>query len=136
MYHTAPNAHAVFAFALGHGSRDHGEFDAEELLALIEQRRIEHIQVVPTMFVRLLKLPADVRTRYDLSSLKAVVHAAAPCPPEVKRAMIDWSGPIVHEYYGGSETGACVIVHSEEWLAHPGTVGRPAADADVRILDR
>lgn len=135
IYHTAPNAHAVFAIALGMDLEIMAKFDAEALLALIEERRIEHIQMVPTMFVRLLKLPADVRTRYDLSSLKAVVHAAALCPPEVKRAMIDWLGPIVHEYYGGSETGACVTCTSEEWLAHPGTVGRPAGDADVRILD-
>ena len=102
IYHTAPNAHAVFAIALGMDLEIMPKFDAEALLALIEERRIEHIQMVPTMFVRLLKLPAEVRNRYDLSSVKAIVHAAAPCPPEVKRAMIDWLGPIIHEYYGGS----------------------------------
>ena len=134
MYHTAPNTQFQFAFALGLDVEIMPRFDPEELLRAIEQRRIEHLQAVPTMFVRLLKLPAPVRERYDLSSLIAVVHAAAPCPPDVKRAIIDWLGPIVHEYYGGSESGAAVICSSEEWLAHPGTVGRPVSDAAVRII--
>ena len=134
MYHTAPNTQFQFAFALGLDVEIMPRFDPEELLRAIEQRRIEHLQAVPTMFVRLLKLPAPVRERYDLSSLIAVVHAAAPCPPDVKRAIIDWFGPIVHEYYGGSESGAAVICSSEEWLAHPGTVGRPVSDAAVRII--
>lgn len=134
MYHTAPNTQFQFAFALGMDIEIMPRFDPEELLRVIEHRRIEHVQAVPTMFVRLLKLPAPVRERYDLSSLTAVVHAAAPCPPDVKRAIIDWFGPIVHEYYGGSESGAAVICSSEEWLAHPGTVGRPVSDAAVRIV--
>src|SRR3712207_4525471 len=91
--------------------------------------------MVPTMFIRLLQLPEDVRNGYDLSSLKFVVHAAAPCPPETKRAMIDWLGPIVHEYYGGTETGIFVMCDSFEALAHPGTVGRPVFGADIRIID-
>lgn len=134
MYHTAPNTQFQFAFALGMDVEIMPRFDPEEFLRLIEHRRIEHVQAVPTMFVRLLKLPASTRDRYDLSSLRAVVHAAAPCPPEVKRAVIEWFGPIVHEYYGGSESGAAVICSSEEWLAHLGTVGRPVSDAAVRIL--
>ncbi|BAH50611.1 AMP-binding protein [Rhodococcus opacus] len=135
LYHTAPNTHAVFALALGLDLDIPPRFDAEGLLALIQERRIEHLQMVPTMFVRWLKLPEDVRARYDLSSLKSIVHAAAPCPQEVKRAIIDWLGPIVHEYYGGSETGAAVNCTSEQWLEHPGTVGRPFADVEVKILD-
>ncbi|WP_254707613.1 AMP-binding protein [Rhodococcus pyridinivorans] len=134
LYHTAPNTHAVFALALGLDLDIPPRFDAEGLLALIQQRRIEHLQMVPTMFVRWLKLPEDVRARYDLSSLKSIVHAAAPCPQEVKRAIIDWLGPIVHEYYGGSETGAAVTCTSKQWLEHPGTVGRPFADVEVKIL--
>jgi long-chain acyl-CoA synthetase len=93
------------------------------------------VQMVPTMFVRLLALPKDVRESYHLSSLRWIVHAAAPCPPEVKRAMIEWLGPIVAEYYGGTETGPVTYCTSEEWLAHPGTVGRPIERARLRILD-
>jgi long-chain acyl-CoA synthetase len=135
LYHSAPNAHAVFALALDMELHIMPRFDAEGFLRLIDEHRIEHVQMVPTMFVRLLQLPAEVRSRYDLSSLRAVVHAAAPCPVEVKRAMIDWVGPIVHEYYGGSEIGAVVVCDSEEWLAHPGTVGHPAMGSSLRILD-
>ncbi|WP_260850583.1 AMP-binding protein [Rhodococcus sp. WB9] len=115
MYHTAPNTQFQFAFALGMDVEIMPRFDPEELLRVIEQHRIEHVQAVPTMFVRLLKLPVTVRERYDLSSLTSAVHAAAPCPPDVKRAIIDWFGTIVHEYYGGSESGAAVICSSTEW---------------------
>jgi long-chain acyl-CoA synthetase len=91
--------------------------------------------MVPTMFVRLLALPEQVRASYDISSLRWVVHAAAPCPPEVKRGMIEWLGPIVAEYYGSTETGPVVFCDSEEWLAHPGTVGRAIEGAVVKVLD-
>ncbi len=91
--------------------------------------------MVPTMFVRLLALPEEVRTGYDLSSLSWIVHAAAPCPPEVKHATIEWLGPIVAEYYGSTETGPVVFCDSEEWLAHPGTVGRPIGSAIVKVID-
>jgi long-chain acyl-CoA synthetase len=134
LYHAAPNMQMMFSVALGCDVEILPRFDAEGLLRLIEERRVAHVQMVPTMFHRLLRLPPDVRARYDLSSLRSVVHAAAPCPPDTKRAMIDWLGPIVLEYYGGSETGACVACTSEEWLAHPGTVGHPVGDADVKIL--
>ena len=101
-------------------------FDAEDFLRIVAASiGVTVVQMVPTMFVRLLALPEEVRSGYDLSSLRWVVHAAAPCPPEVKRAMIEWLGPIVAEYYGGTETGPVVFCNSEEWLAHPGTVGRP-----------
>src|SRR4051794_3775323 len=133
MYHSAPNA-----FTLGAAIRLIDQtlmprFDAEGLLRLIEQRRVTAVQMVPTMFVRLLALPEEVRSRYDLSSLETVVHAAAPCPPAVKSAMIDWLGPIVTEYYGSTETGPVVHCTSEEWLSHPGTVGKAVPGAEVRI---
>jgi acyl-CoA synthetase (AMP-forming)/AMP-acid ligase II len=99
-------------------------FDPEDFLRLIERHRVTHTQLVPTMFVRLLKLPDEVRRRYDLSSLKAAVHAAAPCPVEVKRQMIEWWGPILVEYYAGTEGNGITFCNSHDWLAHPGTVGR------------
>jgi long-chain acyl-CoA synthetase len=133
MYHSAPNVHALVSAAAGIDLTIMASFDAEELLRLIEEHHIDHFQAVPTMFVRLLQLPDQVRIKYDVSSLKSVVHAAAPCPPEVKRRIIDWFGPIVGEYYGSTETGACVSCDSAQWLAHPGTVGRPIGEADVRI---
>jgi long-chain acyl-CoA synthetase len=135
MYHTAPNVHALAAVSLGMDLTALLKFDPEDFLRTIEANQVDHIQMVPTMFVRLLKLPEAVRRKYDLSSLKNVVHAAAPCPPDVKRAMIEWWGPIITEYYGGSETGIAVWCDSEEWLAHPGTVGRAVDGADIRILD-
>ncbi len=133
IYHTAPNVHCLISAAAGIDLTIMPAFDPEALLRLVEQRHIEHFQAVPTMFVRLLALPDHVRNGYDLSSLRAVVHAAAPCPVEVKRRMIDWLGPIIREYYGGSETGACTGCDSAEWLAQPGTVGRALGDASVRI---
>jgi long-chain acyl-CoA synthetase len=135
MYHTAPNSYSLTAARFGAFVVLQARFDPEELLRIIEEQRITHLHMVPTMFTRLLKLPDDVRTRYDLSSLQHVVHAAAPCPPEIKRQMIEWWGPVIWEYYGGTETGAVVACDSEEWLAHPGTVGRPIATATVRIYD-
>jgi long-chain acyl-CoA synthetase len=133
MYHTAPNTQFQLAFALGMDVEIMPRFDPEELLRVIVQRRIEHVQAVPTMFVRLLKPPVPVREQHDLSSLTAVVHAAAACPPDIKRAIIDWFGPIVHEYYAVLNP-VLPWCSSEEWLAHPGTVGRPVTDAAVRII--
>ena len=136
MYHSAPNAHALVSAAAGIDLTIMASFDAEELLRLIEEHQIDHFQAVPTMFVRLLRLPDEVREKYDVSSPKSAAHAAAPCPPEVKRRIIDWFGPIVREFYGGTETGPCVACDSPDWLAHPGTVGRPIRDADVRIYSQ
>ncbi len=99
-------------------------FDPEQYLALVEQHRITFSQVVPTMFIRMLKLPEAVRSRYDVSSLGAIVHAAAPCPAEVKAQMIDWFGPIIHEYYAGTEGNGFVYCNSADWLAHRGSVGK------------
>jgi len=111
-------------------------WDSEEVLRLIEKRRITHSHLVPIMFQRLLALPESVRRRYDLSSLKRITHGAAPCPPEVKRAMIEWLGPVLSEYYAGSEGGAGFTISSQEWLEKPGTVGRrPSPDAAKIVSD-
>jgi long-chain acyl-CoA synthetase len=134
MYHTAPNVHSLFAAALGIDLTLMPRFDAEDFLRLVQARRINHAQMVPTMFVRLLALPEAVRARYDTSSLQAIVHAAAPCPPHVKQRMIEWLGPIILEYYGGTETGAVSWCDSEGWLAHPGSVGCALEGASLRIL--
>ena len=134
VYHTAPNTHLHMGFALGCDITLMPRFDPEGFLELVQRHRIEHTQMVPTMFTRLLALPREVRDRYDLSSLRCIVHAAAPCPVHTKREMIEWLGPIVTEYYGGTESGIVVYCDSAEWLAHPGTVGRPMSDGAVRIL--
>ena len=112
------------ANALGATTVIMDRFDPEEFLALVERYRVTVVQVVPTMFVRLLKLPAEVRNRYDVSSLRSVIHAAAPCPVPVKEQMIEWFGPVIHEYYAGTEANGFVYCNSQDWLAHPGTVGR------------
>jgi long-chain acyl-CoA synthetase len=125
LYHAAP-----LRFCLG--THVHGgtvvvmeRFEPEDYLRLVEQHRVTHSQVVPTMFVRMLKLDEPTRARYDVSSLQAVVHAAAPCPVPVKEQMIDWFGPIIHEYYAGTEGNGFVYCNSEMWLRHKGTVGTP-----------
>jgi long-chain acyl-CoA synthetase len=135
MYHTAPNVYALASAIRGMDMTIMPGFEAEEFLRIVAEHRVTVVQMVPTMFVRLLALPEDVRNGYDLSSLRWVVHAAAPCPPDVKRAMIEWLGPIVAEYYGSTETGPVVFCTSREWLAHPGTVGRPIERAVVKVFD-
>jgi long-chain acyl-CoA synthetase len=135
MYHSAPNAYGLWAAKTGSFCILQPRFDPEGLLQLIERYRITHLHMVPTMFVRLLKLPEEIRRRYELSSLENVVHAAAPCSSDVKRRMIEWWGPVINEYYGATETG-CVVYHtSEEALRKPGTVGRPIAGGIVRVYD-
>jgi long-chain acyl-CoA synthetase len=124
LYHSAPQAAVSAALRLGATVVVMEHFDPEEWLALVERHRVTHCQMVPTMFHRLLRLPEEVRRRYDVSSLEHVMHAAAPCPVPVKRAMIEWLGPIVHEYYGATEANGFTYCNAEEWLAHPGTVGR------------
>ena len=111
------------------------KFDAEATLEAIERFRVTHTQMVPTMFVRLLKLPADVRARYDVSSVRCIVHAAAPCPVDVKRQIIEWFGPVVHEYYASTEANGSTFIDSREWLAHPGSVGRAAGAGILHICD-
>ena len=134
IYHSAPQASVACALRLGATSVIMERFDPEQYLELVERHRITHSQVVPTMFSRLLKLPADVRERYDLSSLEVVIHAAAPCPVPVKQAMIDWIGPKLVEYYGATEANGFTFCDSEQWLAHPGTVGAPIL-GKLLILD-
>lgn len=119
LYHSAPNAHALFAASAGCDLTIMPRFTPRDFLATVQAHRIQHSQMVPTMFARLLQLSERERRSYEVSSLVAVVHAAAPCPPEVKRRMIDWWGPIILEYYGGTETGCVVGCDSEEWLAPP-----------------
>jgi long-chain acyl-CoA synthetase len=109
------------------------KFDAEKSLEYIEQYRTSHSQWVPTMFVRLLRLPEETRTRYDLISHQVAIHAAAPCPVEVKQAMLEWWGPVVHEYYAGSESIGMCAIGPQEWLDHPGSVGR-AVKGEVHIV--
>jgi acyl-CoA synthetase (AMP-forming)/AMP-acid ligase II len=135
MYQTAPNAYGMFAARNGGFCILQPRFDPEGLLQLIEQYRITHLHMVPTMFVRLFKLSEEIKRTYDLSSLTFVVHAAAPCPPEVKRQMIAWWGPVINEYYGATEMGAVVFHTSEEALRKPGTVGRPITGSIMRIYD-
>jgi long-chain acyl-CoA synthetase len=135
MYHAAPNAQALFALALGIEVTVMPRFEPEAFLALVQERQITHAQTVPTMFVRLLELPDEVRARYDLSSLECVVHAAAPCPAHVKRRIIDWFGPVISEYYGATEIGVVIVCDSQEWLAHEGTVGHAFAGSDIHVHD-
>ena len=124
VYHAAPLRFGGVVHALGGTLVMMERFEPEAALAAIERHRVTHTQMVPTMFVRLLKLPEEVRASYDVSSLRRVVHAAAPCPVEVKRRMIDWLGPIVEEYYASTEANGATFIGSEDWLAHPGSVGR------------
>lgn len=133
LYHAAPLRWAMTIHRLGGTVVVMQRFDAEAALAMIEAHRITHATWVPTHFVRLLKLPPPVRARHDHSSLRAVIHAAAPCPVAVKQAMIDWWGPIVHEYYSGTECCGITALASDEWLARPGSVGK-AVLGNVRIL--
>jgi long-chain acyl-CoA synthetase len=135
LYHSAPNAFALRAGRVADVTVLMPRFDAETLLGLIAAERIDTLLMVPTMFVRLLALPEAVRRRYDVSSLRFVIHAAAPCPPAVKHAMIEWWGPVIWEFYGGTESGAVSLVSSAEALARPGTVGRVTDGTEVRILD-
>ena len=135
MYHAAPYAYAMVALRSYKGFLViEDRFDPEGLLALIERHRITSLYMVPTMFVRLLRLPRAVRERYDLSSLRHISHTAAPCPPDVKRALIEWLGPIVTEFYGSTEAGFIAGCDSEEWLAHPGTVGKPLPSCEIVIV--
>jgi len=134
LYHSAPLRYNMAVMRHGGTSVIMERFDPEEALALIEKHQLTHGQFVPTMFVRMLKLPEADRLRYDVSSLKVAIHAAAPCPVPVKQAMMDWWGPVIHEYYAGTEGNGFCAAGPQEWLAHPGTVGRPLLGA-VHICD-
>jgi long-chain acyl-CoA synthetase len=128
LYHAAPLAFSLSVpLSYGVGVVMMERWDAEEALRLVDRHGITHMHVVPTMFHRLLSLPAEVRDRYDVSTLRSVVHGAAPCPVPVKRAVIEWLGPVVWEYYAATEGTGC-FVDSNTWLQRPGTVGRPPGD--------
>ena len=134
LYHSAPLVWSMTALRMGGSVVLMERFDPEACLSLIAEHRVTHAQFVPTMFVRMLKLPDEVRTAYDMSSLRTVVHAAAPCAPEVKRRMIEWWGPIIHEYYSGTEGMGMTWISSPEALSHPGSVGR-AVWGEVHVCD-
>ncbi|MEH6494716.1 MAG: AMP-binding protein [Pseudomonas marincola] len=124
LYHAAPLRYNMRVQRFGGTCVVMENFDAEDYLRLVEKFKITHSQLVPTMFIRMLKLPDTVRLKYDVSSLRLAIHAAAPCPLEVKKQMFSWWGPILHEYYGGTEGNGYCTTGPEEWLAHPGTVGK------------
>lgn len=124
LYHAAPLRYNMAVHGFGGTTVVMEHFDAEEALKLIGKYGISHSQWVPTMFVRMLKLPEDVRKKYDVSSMKVAIHAAAPCPVPVKKQMIEWWGPVIFEYYAGTEGNGFCAITSQEWLAHPGSVGK------------
>ncbi|MET0179713.1 MAG: AMP-binding protein, partial [Novosphingobium sp.] len=134
LYHAAPLVFSTIIQRFGGTVVAMRKFDPEALLAAIERYKVNFVQMVPTMFVRLLKLPEEVRNRYDMSSLRYVAHGAAPCPVEIKRKMIEWWGPIIHEYYSGSEGNGSTAITSEEWLKKPGSVGK-AQYCTIHICD-
>jgi long-chain acyl-CoA synthetase len=133
-YHTAVTQFGAASLHLGHTLVYMDSWDAERALASVERHQITSTHMVPTHFKRMLALPAPVRERYDLSSMRWLIHAAAPCPAPLKRAMLDWWGPCVYEYYAATEGGG-TLVTPQEWLARPGTVGRPWPLSEVRVLD-
>ena len=135
LYHSAPYRWALDSAAANAFIAIQQRFDAEDLLSLIETHSITLLQMVPTMFWRLLKLPEEIRGKYDLCSLEYVVHAAAPCPPGVKQSMLDWWGPIIHEYYGASEIGPISLANPDDAVRKPGTVGRLLEGAKIMVLD-
>jgi long-chain acyl-CoA synthetase len=134
LYHSAPNSFGLRAGRLGGAMVLMPRFDAEEFLRLVEAERIDTIFMVPTMFVRLMKLPQSVRTKYDTSSLRHVVHAAAPCPADVKRALLDWWGPVISEYYGSTEATALTYATAADALKRPGSVGNVLDGVELRFL--
>jgi long-chain acyl-CoA synthetase len=134
LYHAAPLRFNMAMLRLGATCVVMEQFDAVEALRLIERHRVTHSQWVPSMFVRMFKLPEAERARHDVSSLEIAVHAAAPCPTPVKEKMIEWWGPVLHEYYAGTEANGFTAINSQEWLEHKGSVGRPLT-AKLFILD-
>jgi long-chain acyl-CoA synthetase len=135
MYHSAPNGYALGLALEGGTLYIEPRFDAERTLQLIEQHRLTHAYLVPTMYVRMLALPAEVRAKYDLSSMRFVASTGSPCPPEVKRAMIDWWGPVINECYGSSELGYMTLLTSEQALRKPGSAGQRLDGVQLEIRD-
>ncbi|MCK1745150.1 AMP-binding protein [Bradyrhizobium sp. 139] len=134
LYHSASNFFGIHSSRLGGVLVLMPRFESEELLRLIETEKVDTILMVPTMFIRLMRLPETVRNRYDTSSLRHVVSAAAPCPAYVKRAMIEWWGPVIYEFYGSTESGAVTFATSQDALARPGTVGKVLPDVELRVV--
>ncbi len=135
LYHSAPNLYGMQALLAGELLAVEPRFDAEATLALIERHRLTNLYLVPTMYVRLLKLAPEVRRRYDIGSVRFISSTGSPCAPEVKRAMIDWFGPVITETYASSETGHITFIDSHAWLKRPGSVGRALGEGVVKILD-
>ena len=133
IYHSAPLLFSTDSMALGATVVMMEKFDAEQALALIEKYKVTHTQFVATMFSRMLKLPQETREKYDLSSLECVITGAAPCSVQIKEAMIDWFGPIITEYYAGTEDTGATVIYSDESLTHPGSVGRAALGSTIHI---
>ena len=134
MYHMSPLSFGYFSLHFEHTVVLMERWDAERALQLIDRYRVTDVAMVPTQLHRLMQLPEDVRARYDVSSLRQVIHAAAPCPIDLKRRLFDWLGPVIYEFYGATEGGG-TLAKPHDWLAHPGTVGKPWPGADVKILD-
>lgn len=135
LYHASPNAYGRQALMAAQVLVLQSKFDPEETLAAIERHRITNAVMVPTMFVRILRLPKEVRDRYDISSLRWVTHTGAPCPKEVKQALMAWWGPIIYETYGGSEVGTATLATPQDWLEHPGSVGVPTPGTRLAFYD-
>jgi long-chain acyl-CoA synthetase len=135
LYHTAVLNFATISIQLGHPAVLMDRWEPEEALRLTARHRVTHTHAVPTQFRRMLALPEEVRARYDTSSLRSVIHSAAPCPPEVKRRMIEWLGPVIVEYYAATEGGGTLIT-AQEWLRKPGSVGLPWRGSQIQVLDR
>jgi long-chain acyl-CoA synthetase len=135
LYHSAPSSYAVQGMLYGELLVLEQRFDAERALALIERHRLTHAYLVPTMYVRLLRLSSEIRKRYDLSSMRFVASTGSPCPAELKRAMIEWWGPVFNESYAASELGYITAISSQEALRKPGSAGRALGPATIRILD-
>jgi long-chain acyl-CoA synthetase len=134
LYHTAVLVFASTSLHVGHPVVLMDRWTPQEMLRLIDEHRVTHSHMVPTQFHRLLALPEEVRSAADVSSLRTMIHAAAPCPPEIKRRMLEWWGPVIYEYYAATEGGG-TLVTPEQWLAKPGTVGLPWPMSEIRILD-
>ena len=134
LFHTAPLVAVALAIRTGGTAVIMEQFDPEQFLALVERHRVTHSVLVPTMFSRMLKLPEEVRRRYDVSTLETAFHGAAPCPVQVKEQMIAWWGPIIHEYYGATEGHGLTACDSSDWLAHRGTIGRVVL-GELHVLD-
>ena len=135
MYHSAPNSYAIGAALENAELFIEERFDAEDTLRMIEKHRLTHAYLVPTMYVRMLRLPDEVKRRYDVSSMKFVGSTGSPCPPDVKRAMVEWWGPVIHESYGSSELGYMTRLDSHEALLKPGSAGKALPGVTVAILD-